>query len=163
MTLLWGERVGASVKNSMHPDLCRGSSYSVSLETHRKLSLQVMKNRLPCSLALHIMLLRERVISVKWICHSPLTDSTLLTRLEWEMLQQNKLLLASRKNDHVAVPAFRCLSCFPQLSSLGFHTRPNQSHLPSPTKASEAGKHAFISDTSFYLSYHLCPSRHCPG
>lgn len=43
MTLLWGECVGASIKNSVHPDLCRGSSYSVSLETHRKLSLQVMK------------------------------------------------------------------------------------------------------------------------
>lgn len=108
---------------------------------------------------LHVALLRERLIPFKWFCRSPLTNSSLLTRLEQEMFQQNKLQLVMRKNDHAALPSFSHLSL---LSCPGFHTRPDQSHLPSCAKVSEAGKHVFVSDISVRLRDRLCPLGYCP-
>lgn len=100
-------------------------------------------------LPLHVALLQEELIPIKWFCHSPLTNSALLTRLEQEMFQQNKIQLVMRKNNHAALASFSRLLL---VSCLGFHTRPDRSHLPSHAKVSEAGKHVFVSFCPFERS-----------
>ena len=158
--MVWGKHTSACHSKLLAFRCCRGSSFNVSLVTCRKPNLQVTMQReqvdlffgFPCTLhfwlPLPIELLWERLIPTKCFCHSPLTISTLLTRLEQEMFQQNKLQLVMRKNNHAALPSFSHLS---SLSCLGFHTRQDQSHFPSCAKVSEAGKHVFVSDIPVHL------------